>query len=147
MRSPDERVTAWSAFLRSYAGAVRSIEADLAARRLIPLGWYDVLLELNAAPDRRLRMQELAGRVTLSRSRVSRVVDELEIAGLVARQPDPDDGRACLAVIQPEGRAELRKTAPHYLAAIEAHFTSILTDAERRVLAVALGRVAERHAR
>ncbi len=146
MPERDDPVDAWRALLRAHAGAVRAIEADLAARRLITLGWYDVLLELNAAQGRRLRMQELAGRVTLSRSRVSRMVDELEHAGLAAREPDPDDGRASFAVITTQGRSELRKTAPHYLAAIEKHFTSRLSAPERRVLSSALGRVADHHA-
>jgi DNA-binding MarR family transcriptional regulator len=140
-----DRTTAWAALLRAHTGAVRAIESDLSARRLLPLAWYDVLLELNAAPRRRLRMHELAARVTLSRTRVSRVVDELERSGLVEREPDPDDGRACFASITVEGRAELRRTAPHYLAAIETHFTSLLTTTEQRVLATALCKVAEQH--
>ena len=146
MPERNDPVDAWRALLRAHAGAVRAIEADLAARRLITLGWYDVLLELNAAPERRLRMQELAARVTLSRTRVSRMVDELEHAGLVDREPDPDDRRACFAVITTHGRSELRKAAPHYLAAIEEHFTSHLTTTERRVLSSALRRVADHHA-
>jgi Transcriptional regulators len=64
----------------------------------VPLSWYDVLLELNAAPDRRLRMSELGQRTVLSRTRVSRVVDELATAGLAERQPDQADGRSSFAV-------------------------------------------------
>ncbi len=146
MSERDDPVAAWRALLLAHAAAVRAIEADLAARRLITLSWYDVLLELNAAPGRRLRMQELAARVTLSRTRVSRIVDELEHADLVAREPDPDDGRASFAVITAKGRSELRKTAPHYLAAIEEHFTSHLSAPERQVLSSALGRIADHHA-
>jgi DNA-binding MarR family transcriptional regulator len=140
-----DRVAAWAALLRAHAAAVRAIESDLSAHQLVPLVWYDVLLELNAAPNRRLRMRELAARVTLSRTRVSRVVDELERSGLVEREPDPDDGRACFASITAEGRTELRRTAPHYLSAIETHFTSLLTTTEQRVLATALSKVAEQH--
>jgi DNA-binding MarR family transcriptional regulator len=140
-----DQTAAWAALLRAHAGAVRAIESDLSARRLIPLAWYDVLLELNSAPNRRLRMRELAARVTLSRTRVSRVVDELETSGLVEREPDPDDGRGYFAFITAEGRAELRRTAPHYLSAIETHFNSLLTATEQRVLAAALSKVAEQH--
>ena len=64
----------------------------------------------------------------------------------ITREPDPDDGRASFATITAVGRAELRKAAPHYLAAIEEHFTSALTDDERRTVSTALGRVADRHA-
>ena len=141
-----DRVAAWRGLLRAHAATVRAIEADLSGRQLMPLGWYDVLLELNGVPKRQLRMQDLAARVTLSRTRVSRIVDELERAGLVERSADPDDGRAYLATITAEGRAGLRRTAPHYLRAIETHFTSLLTDAERQVLVDSLGRVADHHA-
>jgi DNA-binding MarR family transcriptional regulator len=59
--------------------------------------WYDVLLELNSADGRRLRMQELGERAVLSRSRISRIVDELARAGLVTREPDPADRRGSWA--------------------------------------------------
>ena len=145
MADDDDRVAAWRGLLRAHSGATKAIEADLAAQRLIPLAWYDVLLELNAAPARSLRMQDLASRVTLSRTRISRVVDELERARLVAREPDESDRRARFAAITAEGRAVLRRTAPHYLHAIEEHFTAHLSGRERRVLADALGRVARHH--
>lgn len=141
----EDRVAPWRALLRAHAGAVRAIESDLASRGFVALGWYDVLLELGSAPGRRLRMQDLASRVTLSRTRVSRIVDELQAAGLVSREPDPADRRGCYAVLTDGGRGELRRTAPHYLAAIEEHFTSLLSGPERRTLAAALGRVAEHH--
>jgi DNA-binding MarR family transcriptional regulator len=100
------------------------------------------LLELNGAkPDRRLRMQELGDRVTISRSRVSRVVDELERAGLVERIPDPADRRASFAAITPDGRTALRKAAPVYLAAVEREFLTHLSDADARTIERALDRV------
>ena len=58
----------WSLFLRTHAAVVPRIEQDLQRRRQLPLAWYDVLLELNAAAGRRLRMQELGNRVVLSRT-------------------------------------------------------------------------------
>lgn len=143
----DDRLAAWRGLLQAHAGAVRAIEADLASRRMLPLGWYDVLLELNAADGRRLRMSELGERVVLSRSRVSRVVDELERRGYVARHPDEHDGRSQQAELTEAGRAELRRTAPEYLDGIERHFTSLLTERERAVVATALAKVAEHHQR
>ena len=130
----------------AHAGALRAIEADMAAEHLLPLGWYDVLLELNAAPDRSLRMSELGDRVVLSRSRVSRVVDELEKKGYVERVRDERDGRAQLATITKAGRAELKRSAPRYLDGIERHFTSLLSEPDRMFLARALRVVAEHHA-
>ena len=146
-RRVDDRIAAWRALLLAHSGAVRAIEADLFARGLIPLSWYDVLLELNASPHHQLRMQDLAGRVVLSRTRVSRLVDELEHAGLVERIADADDARAKLATITALGRSELRKTAPRYLAAIERNFTSLLTAAEQTAVTAALAKIAARHPR
>lgn len=133
--------------LLAHAGAVRAIEDDLAAAGGIGLGWYDVLLELNSAPRRRLRMSELGDRAVLSRTRVSRIVDELVKVGYVERVPDPDDGRASFACLTPAGRDELRRTAPLYLAGIERHFTSLLDERARVVVAAALANVADHHRR
>jgi DNA-binding MarR family transcriptional regulator len=136
----DERVTAWAGVLRVHAAVVPRLERELATVGM-PLSWYDVLLELNAAPDRRLRMSELGARAVLSRERVSRVVDELERAGLVLRERNPDDGRSLLAVLTDEGRARLRAAAPTYLAGIARHFGAHLDDDEARVVGAALFRV------
>jgi len=138
-------VAAWRSLLQAQAAAMRAIERDLDQARLLPLAWYDALLELNSAPGRRLRMSELSDRVVLSRTRVSRIVDELVREGLVERNPDPDDRRSAFASITSRGRDELRRTAPHYLAGIERHFTSLLSLRERKVVADALGRVADHH--
>src|SRR3954451_19539255 len=137
----DERVTAWAGGIRAHAAVVPRLERELAAVGM-PLAWYDVLLELNSAPDRRLRMTELGARAVLSRERVSRVVDELERAGLVRRERNPDDGRSLLAVVTDDGRARLRAAAPTYLGGIARHFGADLTDEEARVVGAALARVA-----
>ena len=135
-----DRVAPWAALLRVHAAVLPKLEQALAAQQM-PLAWYDVLLELNAAPDRRLRMSELGARVVLSRERVSRVVDELERAGLVRRERNPDDRRSLFAVLTPEGRDRLRAAAPVYLEGIERHYTGHLEDEEIRVISAAFGRV------
>jgi len=112
-----------------HAAVVPKLERELSSTGL-RLSWYDVLLELNAAPGRTLRMTELGARVVLSRERVSRVVAELERAGLVRREPNPDDGRSSFAVVTAQGRSRLRAAAPTYLAGIERHYTSHLSDQE-----------------
>lgn len=145
MGDVDERVAAWRGVLMAQHRVVRAIEADLAAAAMIPLSVYDVLLVLNSAPDRCLRMQDLGERVVLSRSRVSRLVDDLEADGLIERRPDPSDGRATLACLTPTGRAAFRRAAPVYLRGIERHFTALLTDAERQTIARGLQRVVDHH--
>ena len=133
-------VSAWAALLRTHAAVLPKVARALSLTGL-PLTWYDILLVLNAAPGRRLRMTELGQQAVVSRERVSRVVTELEQAGLVVREANPDDKRSSYTVITPEGRRRLRASAPTYLAAIEKHFLSRLTDKEARTLAEALGRV------
>ena len=140
MRRDDDRVPAWAAVLRVHAAVVPRLERELAAVGM-PLSWYDVLLELASAPDRRLRMTELGARATLSRERVSRVVDELERAGLVRRERNPDDGRSLLAVLTDDGRARFRAAAPVYLDAVARHFGAHLDDEQARQVAAALGGV------
>lgn len=130
--------------LLAHSRALRAIEADLEAAGTIPLTWYDVLLELSGAGGR-LRMQDLGDRVVLSRTRVSRLVDELERRALVVREPDDTDGRVTYAVLTAEGKKVLRATAPVYRRGIEEHFTKHLTANEQQVVATALSRVVDAH--
>jgi DNA-binding MarR family transcriptional regulator len=141
----DDQVKAWRAVLLAQSRALRAIERDLEQAGAISLQWYDVLLELNAEYDG-LRMQDLALRTVVSRTRVSRIVAELEERGLVERTIDPADGRASIATITVAGRQELRRAAPVYLAGIDDHFNRYLTAAQRSFVASALQRVVEAHA-
>jgi DNA-binding MarR family transcriptional regulator len=100
-----------------------------------------VLLELNSAPERRLTMGQLGAVAAVSRTRVSRVVDELTRAGLVAREPNPDDRRSAFATLTPTGRAALRKAAPTYLAAVRREFADHLSARDAEALAGALRKV------
>ncbi|MGH9251024.1 MAG: MarR family winged helix-turn-helix transcriptional regulator [Acidimicrobiales bacterium] len=81
----------------------------------------------------------------MSRTRVSRLVDDLVAEGHVTRAPDPADGRVSFAVLTPAGRAVLRKAAPVYLAGIRRHFTDHLTATERSRLVTTLGKVIAAH--
>jgi DNA-binding MarR family transcriptional regulator len=127
--------------LHVYADLVPVLDRQLRQSAGLPLAWYDVLLELNSAPDRKLQMGELGGKVVLSRTRVSRLVDELEREGLVSRASNPADGRSAYAEITKSGRDRLRAAAPIYLAAIHEYFSRHMTDKELDVLADALWRV------
>jgi len=134
---PPDPIAAWRALLIAHSRVLRVIENDLLAAGSISLTWYDVLLELHGA-DGRLRMQELGDRVVLSRSRVSRLVGELENKGLVRRENDPSDGRSTFAIITRTGSRALRKTAPTYLVAIDEHFTRYLSVGQQRTIAAGL---------
>ncbi|HEV7653432.1 MAG TPA: helix-turn-helix domain-containing protein [Mycobacteriales bacterium] len=138
----DAGTAAWRAMLLAHAAALRAIDADLAGAKAIPLTWYDVLLELRAAPEGRLQMQELGRRVVLSRTRVSRLVDDMTRPGLVTKIRDSGDRRVVWATITAAGVRALRETAPLYLRGIETHFSAYLTGEEKAVLATALTKVA-----
>jgi DNA-binding MarR family transcriptional regulator len=139
----DEGIRAWAALLHVHAALVPMLDRELQRATGLPLAWYDLLLELNSAPERRLRMTDLGARVVLSRSRVSRLTDELVATGLVERFADPNDRRSSFAVITAAGRRRLASAAPVYLAGIQTHFTRHLSDRERRNVGDALWRVVE----
>ena len=81
-----------------------------------------MLVQLAEAPERRLRMTELAAAVLLSRSGVTRLVDRLEKVGLVARCRVAGDGRGVAAELTPAGLNRLRNAAPTHLAGVVRHF-------------------------
>ena len=138
---PTDVSETWGALLKVHAALVPRLDRELQEAHGLPLTWYDVLLELNAAPDRRLTMGQLGSVAAVSRTRVSRVVDELVQAGMVAREPNPADGRSAFAALTPAGRATLRTAGPTYVAAVRREFTDHLTARENDVVAGALGKV------
>lgn len=121
---------AWRSFLRAHARLVRVLETELVAEHPITLGAYDVLVQLAEAPERRLRMAELADAVLLSRSGVTRLVDRLEVAGMVTRERFGGDGRGVVAVITTKGVDTLRAAARTHLAGVVRHFVDHLNPAE-----------------
>ena len=132
---------AWVGFLRVHAAFVRELDSELEAAHGLPLTQYEVLLYLDAAPDRRLRMTELARSVLLSQSGVTRLVDRLEARGLVVREPCPEDRRGLLARITDEGRRRLAEARPTHLAGIRRLFVQHFDDDELRHLAEVWERV------
>ena len=131
---------AWAALLQVHAALVPSLDRALQRAAGLPLSWYDVLLELAAAPGRRLTMSELSERVVLSRTRVSRLVTELEGRGLVTRETNPADGRSAYVAITAAGRQRLHEATPHHHAVVDQHFAGLAAD-ELGALATALHKV------
>ena len=132
---------AWRTLLRAHDQVVRRLEVELLAEHDLPLASYDVLLQLAESPDRRLRMTELADRVLLSRSGLTRLVDRLERDGLVARASCPGDARGTHAVLTEAGLQQLRSAAPTHLRGIAEHMTSKLTADELSTLTTLLGKL------
>jgi len=142
IRAVDWRVAAWRAFLRAHASVLRQLERDLVNTAGMPLAWYDVLLQLAEAPERRLRMADLADKVLLSRSGLTRLVDRLQSEGLVTREPYPGDARGLYTVLTQAGFDKLRGAAPTHLAGVQAYWLSKFSDRELHDLHMLLGRLA-----
>ena len=136
----DQHLAAWRTFLKAHATIINRIDHDLALAKLPPLSTYDVLIELYEAPEHRLRMHELAGRVVLSRSGLTRLVDRLEAEGLLMRDRSGTDRRGAYAAITEQGIAALRRTWPVYARGIAKYFAQWLTLEEAQLLESALGR-------
>jgi DNA-binding MarR family transcriptional regulator len=130
----ERELRAWRSFLRAHAQITRTLEADLLAEHDLPLPSYEVLLHLAESANRRLRMTELADRVLLSRSGLTRLVDRLEREGLVERSACPNDARGTNAVLTDAGLERLRSAAPTHLRGIGTRVTSRLTDDELDLL-------------
>ena len=103
-----EQLGAWRGMLRVHSALVKALDAELLATHGLPLTSYEVLINLQAAPDRRRRMAELAEGVLLSRSGVTRLVDRLEREGLLVRDTCVDDGRGLVLFVSNDN---LRKGA------------------------------------
>ncbi|MGY1795986.1 MarR family winged helix-turn-helix transcriptional regulator [Geodermatophilus sp. SYSU D00525] len=105
---------------------------------------YHVLAMLSEAPERTLRMTELATRTTATLPRLSHVVRRLEERGLVERAPCPYDGRATNARLTDAGWAKVRETAPGHLATVREHVIDALTPEQVGQLADVAGALLER---
>jgi DNA-binding MarR family transcriptional regulator len=136
-----QHLAAWRTFLKAHAILIDYIDHDLVVAKLPPLSTYDVLIELYEAPEHRLRMHELAKRVVLSRSGLTRLVDRLEAEGLLQRYRSGADRRGAYAVITEKGIAALRRTWPIYARGIAEYFAQWLTVEEAELMEAALGRI------
>jgi DNA-binding MarR family transcriptional regulator len=134
----ENELRAWQALLHAHDRVTRSLDAELRTEHNISLADYDVLLRLARAPDRTLRMTELAERVMLSPSGLTRAVDRLVEARLVRRDRFDGDGRVLLARLTESGRRLLRNAARTHLRGIHEHFTGKLTEAQLRNVAAGL---------
>jgi DNA-binding MarR family transcriptional regulator len=138
---PQPHLDAWRALLNAHAQLVAAAEDALARADLPPLAWYDVLWPLYDSPESKLRAGELANRVvTISRTGLTRLVDRIEAAGLVKREPAPGDRRGTQVTITPDGASMLRRMWPVYAGAVRPALVQ-LADGEAEALAALLRRL------
>jgi DNA-binding MarR family transcriptional regulator len=139
-RSGGDRLTplelgAWRELLRVHATLTRELDEELRRSHGLPLSSYDVLVNLESAPDRQMRMSELADAVLLSRSGLTRLVERLERDGLLARADCPDDARGSLAVLTDEGMGRLAQARKTHLRGVRERFLDHFTNDELERLA------------
>ncbi|MEU4406702.1 MarR family transcriptional regulator [Streptosporangium sp. NPDC023963] len=128
----------WRMLQRAQVRITRALEADLLAEHDLALASYEVLLQLSEAPERRLRMNDLADRVLLSRSGLTRLIDRLQRDGLVEREACASDARGLFAVLTDAGAARLAEAGPTYLRGVRAQFLDMLDADELRRCAAML---------
>lgn len=138
-----EELAVWRMLQRAQVRITRHLESDLLVAHDLPLASYDVLMQLAEAPGRRLRMNDLADRVLLSRSGLTRLIDRLQRDGLVSREACADDARGLFAVLTDLGAARLAEATPTYLSVVKSQFIDLLApDGIARVRTL-LARLAE----
>lgn len=131
----DAELGAWRGMLRVHAALAKALDAELEATHGLPLTSYEVLITLAAAPGRRLRMAELADRVLLSRSGMTRLCDRLERDGLIERTSCDSDGRGLFAVLTDAGAELLTYARPAHLDGVRERFLRHFEERELRVMA------------
>jgi DNA-binding MarR family transcriptional regulator len=127
--SPTE-LRAWGGFLRTHAALIRQLDAELEAEHGLSLTSYDVLVQLESVPDRRLRMRDLADAVLLSRSGLTRLVDRLVREGMIEREACGEDARGSFAVLTERGLRTLHAARPTHLAGVRRLFVARVADDE-----------------
>jgi DNA-binding MarR family transcriptional regulator len=134
-RTGGEKLTplelgAWREFLHAHAVLTRELDEELRRSHGLPLSSYDVLVNLESAEDRQMRMSELAEAVLLSRSGLTRLVERLEREGLLARADCPSDARGSLAVLTDTGMARLAEARKTHLRGVRERFLDHFSDDE-----------------
>lgn len=142
IRTGDPRLHAWRAFLYAHTAVMRALETQLVAERGMTLAEYDALVQLAGAPGARLRMSDLAERVLLSRSGLTRLVDRLVAQGLVRREHCGSDARGSFAALTRAGVRRLREAMPVHLAGIEQLFVDVVDEADAEAVERAMSAIA-----
>ena len=134
-RLSHDELAAWRGFLRVQSSLFHQLDAELSATHDLPLRSYELLLLLEGAPRRRLRMADLSRSVLLSASGVTRLVDRLEREGLVGRERCPEDGRGYFAVLTEQGERRLQEARATHLAGVRRLFLNRLDEGDLERLA------------
>jgi len=129
---------AWRGVLFANARVLQAVEPALQKRAGVSLAFLDVLSRLYDEPERRLRMQELSERSLFTRSGMTRLVDRIEKAGFVRREPVPGDRRGVFVILTPEGERVFVAAMVQHRSDVEREFGSRLSPEQHRAVADAL---------
>ncbi len=134
-------LTAWVRLLRAHAAIARTFNAQLQAEHALTINDFEALLLLSHAPDAKLKRIELADRLQLTPSGVTRMLDGLQAAGWVDKAACDSDARVSYAVLTDAGREKLACAAHAHTAAVAALFTERFDDTELEALGMLLHRL------
>ncbi len=140
--SKDQQVH-WRSWITAASVLPELLSRELQESFGLTITDYEILVRLSEAPDKQVRMSELATKTLLSRSRLSHQIDRLENRGLVTRQVCADDRRGQLCVMTNKGWETLVAAAPLHVAGVRKHFVDQLSDSEYEALGKALGKIAK----
>ena len=143
LSSRDPRLQPWRAFLTAHARITRRLDEELRAEHDLSLAEYDALLTIADAPDRTIRMRQLADRVLLSKSGVTRLIDRLVLDGLVERRACASDARGAEAVLTADGLDRLRRASRTHLRGIAEHFIAAVDPSDLPTIQRSMQAVAE----
>lgn len=125
-----DELAAWKGMLAAHSRLTAQLDAELERDHHLGLTSYEVLMNLSDAPAGRMRMSELAERLLLSRSGITRLADRLVARGLIERERCSDDGRGYNAQLTERGRIVVEAARPDHLAAVRRIFLERLDQAE-----------------
>ncbi|MFC5824224.1 MarR family winged helix-turn-helix transcriptional regulator [Nonomuraea insulae] len=130
----DDEQRAWRTFGLASRLLTDRLERDLLAAADMPPSYYELLVLLSEAPERTMRMSELAQWTNSKPSRISHAVNKLEDKGWVRREHCADDRRGWLAVLTDEGQDALQEAAPRHVASVREHVIDLLSPEQVRQL-------------
>jgi DNA-binding MarR family transcriptional regulator len=130
----EDQQRTWRAFIQASRLLMDQLDRELQGDAGIPHAYYEILVRLSEAPDRAVRMADLADLTYSSRSRLSHAVAKLEQLGYVERTECPTDGRGTLAVLTDKGFASLKAAAPGHVTGVRTHLFDQLSDSQVRQL-------------
>ena len=136
----DAVTKAWVRLVRARHKVVNAVEADGKDAGVLPMEWYDVLWELERAPEGR-RPFELEQRLLFAQYNLSRLIERMVEAGMVRRSPCAEDKRGHVLTITELGRKQRKATWPVYARSVNKHLGDKLTEAEAEKLAALLGKL------